>query len=35
MVAVGKEAKPETIANAEKKINELYDKLMQGSKYHN
>jgi peptidyl-prolyl cis-trans isomerase SurA len=33
MVAVGKEAKPETIANAEKKINELFDKLMQGSKW--
>lgn len=31
MVAAGKDAKPETVANAEKKINELYDKLMQGS----
>jgi peptidyl-prolyl cis-trans isomerase SurA len=33
MVAAGKDAKPETIANAEKKINELYDKLLQGSKW--
>ena len=33
MVATGKEAKQEDIANAEKKINELYDKLMQGAKW--
>jgi len=33
MVAAGKDAKPDAIANAEKKINELYDKLIQGSKW--
>jgi peptidyl-prolyl cis-trans isomerase SurA len=33
MVATGKEAKDESISNAEKKINELYEKLMQGSNW--
>ena len=33
MVAAGKDAKADAMANAEKKINELYDKLIQGSKW--
>lgn len=33
MVAAGKDANADVIANAQKKINEIYDKLIQGSKW--
>lgn len=33
MVAAGKDANQEALTSAEKKINEIYDKLMQGSKW--
>ena len=33
MVSAGKDAKPEDISNAEKKIYELYEKIIQGSKW--